>query len=118
MVTGVIVSGAIIQRRNRNHIAIPKHLWLAYCCPRFDRNSPYQVKFMFLASGRYALNEQKGQKVMEAPLKTLESFLKSQTDMDLPLLYKDCVSENLFKKRREVISVLFPNSTALMFKSN
>uniref|UniRef100_A0A8P4G066 Endonuclease domain-containing 1 protein n=1 Tax=Dicentrarchus labrax TaxID=13489 RepID=A0A8P4G066_DICLA len=42
MVTGVTISGAAIQRDNRDRLAIPKHVWLAYCCPRFDNNSPYE----------------------------------------------------------------------------
>lgn len=106
MVTGVTVSGATIQQHNRDRIAIPKHLWLAYCCPRFDRNSPYEVRFMFPSYGGYALNEQTGHSVMEVPLKTLESFLKRQTDVDsdLALFYKGCVSENPFKKRRREVT--------------
>ncbi|XP_056225669.1 endonuclease domain-containing 1 protein [Seriola aureovittata] len=106
MVTGVTLSGANIQRDNRDRLAIPKHLWLAYCCPRFDRNSPYEVRFMFPSYGGYALNEQTGHSVVEVPLKTLESFLKSQTytDSDMTIFYKGCVSENLFKKKRRDLS--------------
>lgn len=106
MVTGVTVSGATIRRGNKGRLAIPKHLWLAYCCPQFDRNSPYEVRFMFPSYGGYALNEPTGHSVVEVPLKTLESFLKSQTDMDsnLAIFYKGCVSENLLKKRRRELS--------------
>nr|XP_046235852.1 endonuclease domain-containing 1 protein-like [Scatophagus argus] len=104
MVTGVTVSGATIQRDNRDRLAIPKHVWLAYCCPQFDPNSPYEVRFMFPSYGGYALNEQNDHSVVEVPLKTLESFLKSQTDLgsDLTIFYKGCVSENTFKKKREL----------------
>lgn len=107
MVTGVIVSGASIQRDNKDRLAIPKHLWLAYCCPRFDRNSPYEVRFMFPSYGGYAINERTGHNVVEVPLKTLESFLKSHTDSDsnLAIFYKGCVSENPFKKRRDLTSI-------------
>lgn len=107
VVTGVTVSGAAIQRENRDRLAIPKHLWLAYCCPRFDRNSPYEVRFMFPSYGGYALNGQTDQSVVEVPLKTLESFLKSKTDIDsdLTIFYKGCVSENTFKKKRDLTSV-------------
>ncbi|XP_044040969.1 uncharacterized protein LOC122870671 [Siniperca chuatsi] len=107
MVTGVTVSGATIQRENRDRLAIPKHLWLAYCCPRFDRNSPYEVRFMFPSYGGYALNEKTEHSVVEVPLKTLERFLKSQTDIDsdLTIFYKGCVSENTFKKKRDLTSV-------------
>ncbi|KAF7229817.1 uncharacterized protein [Nothobranchius furzeri] len=40
IVTGVTFSGAAIKRDNRDRLVIPKHLWLAYCCPLYDRNSP------------------------------------------------------------------------------
>uniref|UniRef100_A0A3Q3RV37 Si:dkey-85k7.11 n=1 Tax=Mastacembelus armatus TaxID=205130 RepID=A0A3Q3RV37_9TELE len=92
MVTGVTISGATIQRDNRDRLVIPKHLWLAYCCPRFDRNSPYEVRFMFPTYAGYALNELAGHRVVEVPLKTLQSFLKSKTDIDsdISIFYKDC----------------------------
>uniref|UniRef100_A0A3Q1IXE8 Uncharacterized protein n=1 Tax=Anabas testudineus TaxID=64144 RepID=A0A3Q1IXE8_ANATE len=90
LVTGVTVSGATIKRDNRDRLAIPKHLWLAYCCPWFDRNSPYEVRYMFPSYGGYALNEKTDHRVVEVPLKTLESFLRSQTDIDsdMTIFYK------------------------------
>ncbi|KAF0039100.1 hypothetical protein F2P81_009584 [Scophthalmus maximus] len=108
MVTGVTVSGATSRRDNRDRLAIPKYLWLAYCCPRFDRNSPYEVRFMFPSYGGYALNVQTGHSVVEVSLKTLEDFLKSQSDThsDMTIFYKGCVSENPFKKKRDMTSVL------------
>ncbi|KAG8006264.1 Endonuclease domain-containing 1 protein [Nibea albiflora] len=108
MVTGVTISGATIKRDNKDRLAIPKHMWLAYCCPHFDRNSPYEVRFMFPSYGGYGLNEQTDHSVVEVPLKTLESFLKSQTDTDsdLTIFYKGCVSENIFKKKRDLTRVL------------
>ncbi|KAL6118774.1 uncharacterized protein ACO6RY_03490 [Pungitius sinensis] len=107
MVTGVTVSGGSLRRDNRDRLAIPKHVWLAYCCPRFDHNSPYEVRFMFPGYAGYALNEQTDHSVVEVPLKTLESFLKSQThgDSDLTIFYKGCVSENPFRKKRDLTSV-------------
>ncbi|XP_056156146.1 endonuclease domain-containing 1 protein [Lampris incognitus] len=101
IVTGATISGATIQRDRLDRIAIPKHLWLAYCCPWFDRNSPYEVRFMFPSYGGYALNEETGHSVVEVPLKTLETFLKSQTNMDsnLAIFYKGCPSENRFKRK-------------------
>ncbi|XP_028998540.1 endonuclease domain-containing 1 protein [Betta splendens] len=101
MVTGVTVSGRSIKRDNRDRLTVPKHLWLAYCCPWFDRNSPYEVRFMFPSYGGYALNEQAHHSVVEVPLKKLESLLKSQTDIDsdMTIFYKGCISENQFKKR-------------------
>ncbi|KAG7250981.1 hypothetical protein CRUP_024056, partial [Coryphaenoides rupestris] len=46
VVTGVTVStsgtGLALWREKRQRVAIPKHLWLAYCCPWFDRNSPHK----------------------------------------------------------------------------
>ncbi|KAI9538151.1 hypothetical protein NQZ68_017884 [Dissostichus eleginoides] len=107
IVTGVTLSGGTLQRDNRDRLGIPKYLWLAYCCPKFDRNSPYEVRFMFPSYGGYALNEQTDHSVVEVPLKTLESFLKSHTDTDndLNIFYKGCVSENTFKKKRDLTSV-------------
>uniref|UniRef100_A0A3Q3JAV2 Uncharacterized protein n=1 Tax=Monopterus albus TaxID=43700 RepID=A0A3Q3JAV2_MONAL len=107
MVTGVTVSAGTIQRDNRDRLVIPKHLWLAYCCPRFDHNSPYEVRFMFPSYGGYALNERTGHSVVEVPLKTLESFLKSQinADSDMTIFYKGCVSESPFKKKRDLTSI-------------
>uniref|UniRef100_A0AAQ4PHH4 Si:dkey-85k7.11 n=1 Tax=Gasterosteus aculeatus aculeatus TaxID=481459 RepID=A0AAQ4PHH4_GASAC len=102
MVTGVTVSGGSLQRDNRDRLAIPKHIWLAYCCPLFDHNSPYEVRFMFPSYGGYALNGRTDHSVVEVPLKTLESFLKSQShgDSDLSIFYRGCVSENTFRKKR------------------
>lgn len=107
IVTGGTVSGRTIKRENRDRLTVPKHLWMAYCCPWFDRNSPYEVRFMFPSYGGYALNEQSEQSVVEVPLKTLESFLKSQTDIDsdMTIFYKGCMSENQFKKKRDLITV-------------
>ncbi|KAI4808554.1 hypothetical protein KUCAC02_000611 [Chaenocephalus aceratus] len=105
IVTGVTLSGGTLQRDNRDRLGIPKYLWLAYCCPKFDRNSPYEVRFMFPSYGGYALNEQTDHSVVEVPLKTLESFLKSHIDNDLNIFYKGCVSENTFKKKRDLSSV-------------
>lgn len=107
VVTGVTDLGTSIQRNNRNRLAIPEHIWLAYCCPRFDRNSPYEVRFMFPGYGGYAPNEQAEHTVAEVPLKTLESFLKRQTDTDgdVTIFFKGCVSENRFRRKRELASV-------------
>ncbi|XP_031440601.1 endonuclease domain-containing 1 protein [Clupea harengus] len=101
LVTGVTVSGLSIRRRKDTRLAVPKHVWSAYCCPRYDRNSPYEVRFMFPTYAAYGLN-QRGQAVLEVPLKTLESLLKNQTDMeaDLALFYRDCVSENTANKKK------------------
>lgn len=107
VVTGVTVSGKSIQRDNRERLVIPGHVWLAYCCPRFDRNSPYEVRFMFPSYGGYAANVRTEHVVAEVPLKMLESFLKSQTDADgeVTIFYQGCASENSFKKKREATSV-------------
>ncbi|KAJ8389298.1 hypothetical protein AAFF_G00121630 [Aldrovandia affinis] len=103
MVTGVAVSGAMIRRNNADRLAIPKYLWSAYCCPRYDRNSPYSVRYMFPSYAAYGLNDQLGHSVLEVPLKTLENFLKNQTygGRGLALFHKDCVSENTIKRRRK-----------------
>lgn len=104
VVTGVTDSGMSIQRDNLDRLAIPRHVWLAYCCPRFDRNSPYEVRFMFPSYGGYAPNEGTEHSVAELPLKMLESFLRRQTDADgdVTIFSKGCVSESSFKKKREL----------------
>ncbi|XP_026123034.1 endonuclease domain-containing 1 protein-like [Carassius auratus] len=101
VVTGVTVSGVTIRRGREDRMAVPKHLWSAYCCPRFDRNSPYDVRYMFPTYAAYALNEIVGHSVTEVPLKALEAFLKSQTDMDksVSIFFKDCLTENSHANR-------------------
>uniref|UniRef100_A0A671NKM5 Si:dkey-85k7.11 n=1 Tax=Sinocyclocheilus anshuiensis TaxID=1608454 RepID=A0A671NKM5_9TELE len=96
VVTGVTVSGVTIRRGREDRMAIPKHLWSTYCCPRFDRNSPYDVRYMFPTYAAYALNEIVGHSVTEVPLKALETFLKNQTGMDksVNIFFKDCLTEN------------------------
>ncbi|KAL1271648.1 hypothetical protein QQF64_030664 [Cirrhinus molitorella] len=102
VVTGVTVSGVTIQRGREDRVAVPKHLWSAYCCPRFDRNSPYDVRYMFPTYAAYALNEIVGHSVTEVPLKALETFLKNQNGMDksVSIFFKDCLSENTHTKRK------------------
>uniref|UniRef100_A0A672LKN6 Si:dkey-85k7.11 n=1 Tax=Sinocyclocheilus grahami TaxID=75366 RepID=A0A672LKN6_SINGR len=96
VVTGVTVSGVTIRRGREDRMAIPKHLWSTYCCPRFDRNSPYDVRYMFPTYAAYALNEIVGHSVTEVPLTALETFLKNQTGMDknVNIFFKDCLTEN------------------------
>uniref|UniRef100_A0A3P9L6U1 Endonuclease domain-containing 1 protein-like n=1 Tax=Oryzias latipes TaxID=8090 RepID=A0A3P9L6U1_ORYLA len=110
IVTGVTLPGIAIRRNNRDRMTAPKHLWLAYCCPWFDRNSPYEVRFMFPSYGGYALNEHVGFSVVEVPLKTLESFLRNQVDIyrDMTVFYKGCLSEKNFKKKRRDLTVTQP----------
>lgn len=102
VVTGVTISGMTIRRGGQDRMAVPKHLWSAYCCPRYDRNSPYEVRYMFPSYAAYGLNEIQDHSVVEVPLKTLETFLKNQTGMDrnLSIFFKGCISENTFKKKK------------------
>uniref|UniRef100_A0A3B4A940 Uncharacterized protein n=1 Tax=Periophthalmus magnuspinnatus TaxID=409849 RepID=A0A3B4A940_9GOBI len=88
VVTGVTAAGDNIRRDNRDRIGIPKSIWLAYCCLRFDLNSPYEVRYMFPSYAGYALNSHGQNEVVEVPLKTLESFIKSNTDVDVVIFYK------------------------------
>ncbi|TNN40246.1 Endonuclease domain-containing 1 protein [Liparis tanakae] len=120
MVAGVTVPGGTLQRESRDRLAIPKHLWLAYCCPRFDRNSPHEVRFMFPGYAGYALNDHTDHGVAEVPLKTLESFLKSQSDADrdLAIFYKGCVSETTFRKKRDLTRGTKPTYCTNRAKSN
>ncbi|XP_064181678.1 endonuclease domain-containing 1 protein-like [Anguilla rostrata] len=117
VVTGVAVSGGpTIRRGNTDRLAVPRYLWSAYCCPRFDRNSPYAVRYKFPSHAAYGLNQPpvgaagaaggRGG-VLEVPLKTLEGLLRNRTDAGpgLALFHRDCVSENAAKKRRRRESV-------------
>ncbi|CAN9509464.1 unnamed protein product [Ophioblennius macclurei] len=111
VVTGVTVSGVAIRRDGRDRLSVPKHLWLAYCCSRFDRNAPYDVRFMFPGYGGYASNEASGDGVAEVPLEMLEKFLKGQEGIggggdDVGIFHRGCVSENTFKKRRDAANSL------------
>lgn len=102
VVTGVTISGLTIQKNGRDRIAVPRYLWSAYCCPRYDRNSPYEVRYMFPSYAAYGLNEIVGHTVMEVPLKALEHFLQKQTgtEKNINIFLNGCVSENMFKKRK------------------
>ncbi|XP_043099889.1 endonuclease domain-containing 1 protein-like isoform X2 [Puntigrus tetrazona] len=102
VVTGVTVSGVTIRRGREDRMTVPKHLWSAYCCPRFDRNSPYDVRYMFPTYAAYALNEIVGHSVTEVPLNALETFLKSQTGMEksVSIFFKDCLTENTHTNRK------------------
>ncbi|KTG21488.1 hypothetical protein cypCar_00019748 [Cyprinus carpio] len=97
-----VVNGVTIRRGKEDRMAVPKHLWSTYCCPRFDRNSPYDVRYMFPTYAAYALNEIVGHSVTEVPLKALETFLKNQTGMDksMSIFFKDCLTENTHINRK------------------
>ncbi|KAK7909387.1 hypothetical protein WMY93_014071 [Mugilogobius chulae] len=94
VVVGVAAAGESIRRGNRDRIGIPKYIWLAYCCPRFDQNSPYEVRYMFPSYAGYAKNEHGQNEVVEVPLKTLEAFIKSNTEHDVVIYYKGCMTEH------------------------
>ncbi|XP_076843404.1 endonuclease domain-containing 1 protein-like [Brachyhypopomus gauderio] len=102
VVTGVTVSGVTIRRGGQDRMAVPKHLWSAYCCPRYDRNSPYEVRYMFPSYGAYGPNEIVGHHVEEVPLKTLENFLQNQIAMErnVNIFLRGCISENTFKRKK------------------
>ncbi|KAK1797199.1 hypothetical protein P4O66_008588 [Electrophorus voltai] len=102
MVTGVTISGVTIRRGGQDRLAVPKHLWSAYCCPRYERNSPYEVRYMFPSYGAYGLNDMMDHDVVEVPLRTLENFLQSQTgtDRNVSIFLKGCISENTFKRKK------------------
>lgn len=105
VVTGVAVPGVTIRRKNADRLAVPKYLWSAYCCPRFDRNAPYSVRYMFPSHAAYGVNDPVGHRVLEVSLKTLENFLRNQTKVEhsLVLFHNDCVSENTARRRRKEI---------------
>ncbi|MBN3304466.1 ENDD1 protein, partial [Amia calva] len=94
VVTGITTSGNMIHRGHDERLAIPTYLWSTYCCPRYDRNAPYDVRYMFPTYAAFGHNDQVDNKITEVPLKTLESFLKNKTNVDqnFSIFYKDCIS--------------------------
>uniref|UniRef100_A0A8C6UTC1 Si:dkey-85k7.11 n=1 Tax=Neogobius melanostomus TaxID=47308 RepID=A0A8C6UTC1_9GOBI len=57
-----------------------------------DSNSPYEVRFMFPSYAGYAPNGRNQQGVVEVTVKALEAFLKSNTDKDVVIFYKNCMT--------------------------
>ncbi|XP_030648857.1 endonuclease domain-containing 1 protein-like [Chanos chanos] len=97
VVTGTTTTGNMIRRDNVDRVGIPDYVWTAYCCTDFDQNAPYLERYRFPAFGAYALNDRINNAVVEAPLKSLEKFLKGRMNVDknFQIFYKDCIYEEM-----------------------
>ncbi|XP_036379660.1 uncharacterized protein LOC118774420 [Megalops cyprinoides] len=95
VVTGVTTSEHMIRRDNRDRVAIPRHLWTAYCCPDFDLNMPYQFRYKFPSFAAYGLNEAVNSFMVEVSAVKLEAFIKREmrVEQDFQLFYRGCVPE-------------------------
>lgn len=93
IVTGVITAGRYISRRNVKRVAVPTHLWSAYCCMDYDHSIPYSERYMFPAFAHYALNA-KGSEVVELSMQQLKEFLKKNMLVNnFQVFAGDCVSD-------------------------
>ena len=94
IVTGVTTKGNTIRRNNQDRLMIPEDLWSAYCCTDYDRNAPHEVRVRFPSQASLAKNAKEGNTVREMTVQDLESFLKTNMDVDLNLqiFYDNCVS--------------------------
>ncbi|MBN3304463.1 ENDD1 protein, partial [Amia calva] len=95
IITGVTTSGNVIRRQNVDRVGIPKYIWSAYCCPSFDSNAPYEVRYKFPTFAAYGLNELVNNYVVEVSPRKLEHLLKREMDVDqnFQLFYRDCISD-------------------------
>ncbi|MBN3320410.1 ENDD1 protein, partial [Atractosteus spatula] len=95
VVTGVTTSGNMIRRENTDRVGIPKYIWSAYCCPNYDLNAPYDVRYKFPTFAAYGLNEMVNNFVTEVSPRKLETLLKREmnVDQDFQLFYRDCVAD-------------------------
>lgn len=94
VITGIVLSGNHIRRYNMDRVAIPSHLWSAYCCINFDHNAPYDIRYKFPAYAHYGSNEKGNNEILELSVKKLEDFLKTsmKVDKSFRLFVDDCVS--------------------------
>uniref|UniRef100_A0A8C6UQ07 Si:dkey-85k7.10 n=1 Tax=Neogobius melanostomus TaxID=47308 RepID=A0A8C6UQ07_9GOBI len=96
VVSGVTTSGHTIRRNNQERVAVPEYVWSAYCCPDFDQNAPFFVRYKFPVFAAYGLNDRVNNHMVEMPLKNLEKFLKSHMEVDknFQIFYNDCVGDS------------------------
>lgn len=96
IVTGVTTPGKYISRQNRKRVAVPTHLWSAYCCLNYDHSMPYRERYMFPAFGHYALNAESSA-IEEVSIQQLKEFLKKQMPIDasFQIFAGDCMSDKL-----------------------
>lgn len=92
VVTGITTSGKMIRRENMNRVAVPAHLWSAYCCVDYDHNAPYNERYKFPSFAHYGLNEE-NKEVVEISVQKLKEFLRKTTfvDQNFQIFVGDCV---------------------------
>lgn len=94
VVTGITTSGRTIRRRNVDRVAVPTHMWSAYCCANYDHNAPFDERYKFPAYAHYGLNDRESNEVMELSVQKLEEFLRRTTfvNKNFQIFADDCVS--------------------------
>ncbi|XP_036403570.1 endonuclease domain-containing 1 protein-like [Megalops cyprinoides] len=95
VVAGVTTTGNTIRKDNLDRVAIPRYVWLAYCCPDFDPNAPYEIRYKLPSYAAYGLNELVSNSVTEVSSKRLEALIKREmpVDQDFQLFYDNCIPE-------------------------
>lgn len=93
IVTGITTSGNMIRRENINRVAVPVHVWSAYCCADYDHNAPYSERYKFPSFAYYGLNEEENNEMVEFSVQKLKEFLKKTTfvDQNFQIFVGDCV---------------------------
>ncbi|KAG5261267.1 hypothetical protein AALO_G00301920 [Alosa alosa] len=96
MITGVTTSGHMIRRDNLDRVAVPEHLWTAYCCPDHDRNAPYAERYKFPAYAAFGLNDRVNNHMQELSISDLQRFLKNHMEVDknFQIFYNDCIPDS------------------------
>ncbi|KAL4631118.1 endonuclease domain-containing 1 protein-like [Arapaima gigas] len=93
VVTGVITTGSTIRKENIDRLAIPKYIWSAYCCPDFDPNAPYEIRYKFPSFAAYGLNDIASNFIMEVSQKRVEALIKQHmpVDQNFQLFASNCI---------------------------
>ncbi|XP_076843405.1 endonuclease domain-containing 1 protein-like [Brachyhypopomus gauderio] len=93
VVTGITTSGSMIRRDTVDRVAVPTHLWSAYCCIDYDHNAPYNERYKFPAFAHYGLNDKENNEIVELSVPKLEDFLKKTTfvDKNFQIFAEQCV---------------------------
>ncbi|KAL4659599.1 endonuclease domain-containing 1 protein-like [Arapaima gigas] len=70
------LTNATLRRNNVDRVAVPRYTWSVYCCPHFDPNLPFEIRYMFPAFAAYGLNEAVANFVVELQVERLEALIK------------------------------------------
>ncbi|XP_030635113.1 endonuclease domain-containing 1 protein-like [Chanos chanos] len=96
VISGITTTGRTLLRPNARGLTVPKHVWLAYCCPDFDPGMPYSLRYKFPSYAAYGLNEVYDNFVSEVSSKSLEALVKTEmpVDQNFQLFDGNCVGES------------------------